>query len=109
MYNVLIVVGLVMTVLATGCSEMDLTKELDYASMQEGVKPVEVIEVEVLREVVEVEVEVLREVLKEVVEEAMMEVVEEVVEVPIFDNEDNIIGTELLKKEVDTVVEEVLL
>ena len=101
MYNVLVVVGLVMTVLATGCAELDLTEELDYTSLQGEGEPIEVIEVPVLREVKVEEVKV-------------EEVKVEEVTVPIFDAQDNVIGTETLppkevKKVVDTVVEEVVL
>ena len=111
MYNVLVVVGLVMTVLATGCAELDLTEELDYTSLQGEGEPIEVIEVPVLREVKVEEVKVEEVKVEEVKVE---EVKVEEVTVPIFDAQDNVIGTETLppkevKKVVDTVVEEVVL
>ena len=77
-----------------GCSEMDLTKVVDQTPATSAV--VDVIEVEVLREVVE-----LPELETEVVHEVE-------VEVPVFDSEDNVVGTETIVVPVPEVVPQAL-
>jgi len=77
-----------------GCSEIDLTKVVAQTPTTAPV--VEVIEVEVLREVVE-----LPELEPEVVHEVE-------VEVPVFDSEDNVIGTETIVVPVPEVEQQLI-